>query len=125
MHIVHCTTRCWIAIFVLKSGPTSAMNRTRQAKAKPLAAVKVRHEPPTIEEAVQAARDLASDTEQQVEIAAGLMGLGPDEVRTHVLRRPPAAAPRPASDHRRTVVVERRAPRLGASPRPTILRTSR
>lgn len=47
--------------------------------------IRVRREPPTIVEAVTAAQDLAEDVEQQVEIAAGLIGLPLDEVRPHVL----------------------------------------
>ncbi len=47
--------------------------------------VRVRKEPPTVVEAVTAAQDLSDDVEQQVEIAAGLIGLAPDEVRPHVL----------------------------------------
>ncbi|MFD0934093.1 hypothetical protein ACFQ12_02710, partial [Methylobacterium trifolii] len=47
--------------------------------------IRVRKEPPTIVEAVAAAQDLADDLDQQVEIAAGLIGLPADEVRPHVL----------------------------------------
>lgn len=84
--------------------------------------IRVRREPPTISEAVAAAQDLADDLEQQVEIAAGLIGLPPDEVRPHVL-----AAEKPKTDRSkpekiseriltagspsrapRTVIVERR-----------------
>ena len=36
--------------------------------------IRVRREPPTVNEAVAAAQDLADDVEQQVEIAAGLIG---------------------------------------------------
>ena|SRR3712207_250288 len=48
--------------------------------------VRVRKEPPTIEEAVIAAQGLTEDRQQQVEIAAGLMGVPEDEVRPHVVR---------------------------------------
>lgn len=82
--------------------------------------IRVRREPPTVAEAVAAARDLTDEVEQQVEIAAGLMGLPPDEVRPHVLAaasqaRPPArglperfVSPGGANRTPRTVVVERR-----------------
>ena len=84
--------------------------------------IRVRREPPTIPEAVAAAQDLADDLEQQVEIAAGLIGLPPDAVREQVIAaaqaRPPTAklerAPEriltAASPSRapRTVIVERR-----------------
>ena len=57
--------------------------------------IRVRREPPTVAEAVAAAQDLADDVEQQVEIAAGLIGLAPDEVRPHVVAAAKAAAARP------------------------------
>ncbi len=79
--------------------------------------IRVRREPPTVNEAVAAAQDLADDVEQQAEIAAGLMGLPVDEVRPHVLaaktvkpERVPERILTQASPSRapRTVVVERR-----------------
>ncbi|CAO4182728.1 DNA-binding protein [Methylorubrum populi] len=85
--------------------------------------IRVRREPPTVAEAVAAAQDLADDVEQQVEIAAGLIGLSPDEVRPHVVAAAKALAARPtfrpqeqrilapASPNRappRAVIVERR-----------------
>jgi hypothetical protein len=83
----------------------------------------VRHEPPTIEEAVQAARDLSSDLEQQVAIAAGLMGMAHDEVRGHIHNQPaePMTQSSLASGRMRGVVVERRAPRLIGGGRPSSL----
>ena len=71
---------------------------------------RVRYEPATIEEAVSAAQDLASDREQQVEIAAGFMGLEQDQVREHVLRQPakPLLPRNMASSPAGVVVVERR-----------------
>jgi len=60
---------------------------------------RVRYEPPTIEEAVAAAQDLAADREQQVAIAAGLMGMPEDQVRSHVLSAvPKRTLSRPARD---------------------------
>ena len=79
--------------------------------------IRVRREPPTVNEAVAAAQDLADDVEQQVEIAAGLIGLPADEIRPHVLaaklvkpQRVPERIMTYASPNRapRTVVVERR-----------------
>ncbi|WP_342154186.1 hypothetical protein [Methylorubrum sp. SB2] len=58
--------------------------------------IRVRREPPTVAEAVAAAQDLTDDIEQQVEIAAGLIGLPSDEVRPHVVAAAKAAAARPA-----------------------------
>lgn len=48
--------------------------------------VRIKFLPPTIAEAVAAARDIAEDIEGQVEIAAGFMGVEPDAVREEVLR---------------------------------------
>jgi hypothetical protein len=96
------------------------MNGTRRLQREGLPARRVRYEPPSIEEAVQAACDLTSDIEQQVEIASGLIGMSPEEVREHVLRRPPARGR--LSDMRGTFVVERRAPRLSGNPRLPVLR---
>jgi len=75
---------------------------------------RVRHDPPTLAEAVAAARGLTDDIAEQVEIAASLMGLPPDEVRAEVLK---ASHPRKEvstvmlvgrANAPRTVVVERR-----------------
>src|SRR3954452_8384934 len=55
---------------------------------------RVRHEPPTITEAVSVAQDLASEVEQQVSIVAGLTGLPEEEARPHVLSAP-AERPEP------------------------------
>jgi hypothetical protein len=77
---------------------------------------RVRHEPPTIREAVSAAQDLADEVEQQVAIVAGLMGLPEDEIRPHVLSAPPRRiVSRPIRDweqpaHAPQVVVVRRRP---------------
>lgn len=62
-------------------------NRSVKKSAKSfqdLPPIRVRREPPTLDEAVAAARDLADELEHQVEIAAGLIGLPADEVRPHV-----------------------------------------
>lgn len=56
---------------------------TGPAARQPL---RVRHEPPVLEEAVAAAQDITGDREQQIEIAAALMGMPPEEVRGAVLR---------------------------------------
>lgn len=96
-------------------------NRPRNAKKAPLPPPRVRREPPTIEEAVIAAQDLAEDVDHQVTIAAGLMGLAEEEVRPHVLKAPrrqaeqviersPERTLRSTTPLRgpRTVIVERR-----------------
>src|SRR5215207_440786 len=56
---------------------------------RPLPPLRVRREPPTVDEAVIAAQALTDDIEQQVVVAAGLIGLPEDEVRPHVLNAPP------------------------------------
>jgi hypothetical protein len=56
---------------------------------RPLPPLRVRREPPTVDEAVIAAQTLTDDIEQQVVVAAGLIGLPEDEVRPHVLNAPP------------------------------------
>ena len=95
-------------------------HQTRQQAPKLSEPLRVRHEPPTIEEAVRAAQNLTSDLEQQVEIAAGLMGMAHDEVREHVHHQPsdPLEPRRPASSRMGSVVVERRAPRPIRAARP-------
>ncbi len=89
---------------------------------------RVRHEAPTLEEAITAAQGLSEELDQQAEIAAALMGLPYDEVHAALLK---AAPPRkkdvktsvvfagPASAPR-TIVVERKPSRrvIGAAVRP-------
>lgn len=97
-----------------------------KSKKTALPPLKVRREPPTIEEAVAAAQGLADDVESQVAIAAGLMGLSEDEVRPSVLCSPPPAPvpalkPRGLGEAPRrpvVVVVERRG--VGRPQRPQV-----
>jgi hypothetical protein len=86
---------------------------------------RVRHDAPTLEEAIFAARGLTGNLTEQAEIAAALMGLPIEDVMPEViklnarnkaltvvgLRRNKDAAPR-------AVVVERRTSRRPASSRP-------
>jgi len=78
---------------------------------------RVRHDPPTTEEALEAARDLSDQPQTQVELAASLIGAPIEDVaavasRLKARRRPTStvmftgrgSAPQ-------AVVVERRAPR--------------
>jgi hypothetical protein len=75
---------------------------------------RVRNDPPTLAEAVAAARGLTDDVAQQVEIAAALMDLPPEKVRPEVLKagavqkdqRTVAFVGRPGAP--RAVVVERK-----------------
>lgn len=91
------------------------MNTTR---AKPLPPIRVRREPPTIEEAVAAARDLTADPAQQAEIAAGLMGVSPEDIPPRLIAaaltapsRRPAGEPS-RSSARGPLVVERKIRRV-------------
>ena len=83
---------------------------------------RVRHDPPTLQEAIAAARDLTDDVEEQVAFAAGLMEADIDEVRAALKKSP---APRkPAATlaftnrggTERSVVVERKTRRVLARP---------
>src|SRR5215467_4954345 len=74
---------------------------------------RVRRDPPTVAEAFAAARGLTTNVQEQIEIAASLMDLPPDQVRPEVLK---AATPRKdvntvafvgRAGSPRTVVVER------------------
>ena len=92
------------------------MSRVWQTKYGPR---RVRHDPPTLAEAIAAARGLTDDVKQQVEIAASLMDLSPDKVRPEVLKAAAAATAATRKDLSeiayigrsgapRTVVVERK-----------------
>lgn len=67
---------------------------------------RVRRDPPTVIEAVAAARGLTEDLAQQIEIAAALMDLPPDVVRPEVLK---AAAAKAEQKNARTVAFVGRA----------------
>jgi len=84
---------------------------------------RVRHDPPTLEEAIFAARGLTDDVEEQVAIAAGLMESDIDEVRAVLKKSPPprkqatlAFTNRGGTE--RSVVVERKSPRRALPGRP-------
>ncbi len=69
---------------------------------------RVKNEPPTLEDAIFAARGLTDNLQQQVEIAASLIGLPHDEVRAAVLKSNQLTLVQPAGGRaQRTVVVER------------------
>lgn len=81
----------------------------RVEKTKFSGPVRVRHEPPTLDEAIIAATGLSDDPQQQAEIAAELMGLPVAEVRAKIPS--PTRHGRTAPVHGgRTVIVERRTP---------------
>jgi hypothetical protein len=78
---------------------------------------RVRHDPPTLKEAIAAAQDLTDKLQEQIEIAAGLMDLPVDEVRAEVMKAAPdkkaakiiTAVGRERTG--RTVIVERKVSR--------------
>jgi hypothetical protein len=59
------------------------MSETWQTKFGPR---RVRHDPPTVAEALAAASGLTDDTQQQIEIAASLMNLPVEQVRTEAMK---------------------------------------
>lgn len=82
---------------------------------------RVRHDPPTLEEAIFAARGLTDDVEAQVEIAAGLMEAELDDVRAALKKTPVSRKPIATlaftnrGGAERSVVVERKTPRRPAN----------
>lgn len=91
---------------------------------------RVRNDAPTLDEAIVAAQGLADDLDAQVEIAASLIGMPRDEVRTALLKAAPlreapinSIAFAGPQDEPRAVVVERKPSRRIS---PTVVeRTSR
>jgi hypothetical protein len=82
---------------------------------------RVRHDPPTLQEAIAAASGLTDNLQEQVEIAASLMELPADQVRSEVMK---AAAHRKSASTvtfagragaPRSVVVERKPSRRPAA----------
>ncbi len=99
----------------------------RTATKKKLPPVRVRRDPPTLEEAVFAAQGLTDDLDHQAVIAAELMGVSLEEA--HVLVQRAASAPRrmaapevtfatSRSGEQRAVVVERKVERRSLSSMP-------
>ncbi len=82
------------------------------------APVRVRHEPPTVEEAIAAAEGITTDHQAQAEIAASLMGLPLSAVQSLIAQRSREAA-RGVRRTGRTLVVERRS---RATLRPSAMR---
>ena len=76
---------------------------SKEKNTRSLPPVRVRKEPPTLEEAIVAAQGLTDEVGEQVEIAAGLMGLTADEVRPSVLSAPPLGATRLSGPRRGSV----------------------
>lgn len=102
------------------------MKPAQNQQKKPRPPVRVRYDPPTLEEAVFAAQGLSEDLTQQVEIAAGLMGVAEDQVRGLVTK---AAMQRRSGRHvfvahrdgaERAVVIERKTVRRRMTGAPAI-----
>jgi hypothetical protein len=83
---------------------------------------RVRHDPPSLKEALIAAQGLSEDLKDQIEIAASLMDMPVEDVRSEVMKLSP---PRPAAQivttsgrdkGPRTVIVERKTSRRMTSP---------
>ena len=85
---------------------------------------RVRHDPPTVDEAIAAARDLTDDVQEQVEIAAGLMDVPAEEVRVVIAKTPQPRKPTATlaftnrGGAERAVVVERKTSRRMLPGRP-------
>jgi hypothetical protein len=81
---------------------------------------RVRHDPPTLEEAIIAAKGLTESLQAQAEIAASLMGLPVESVRAEVLKvahdrmRPTRTISSGGRGAPRAVVVEHRVSRRPA-----------
>ncbi len=78
---------------------------------------RVRFDPPTLEEAIFAARGLTEDLQRQAEIAAALMNLPVEEARAELLKMAPSgSSPQIVTNGRqgtaRTVIVERKRSRV-------------
>jgi len=92
----------------------AAMSTTWNTKYGPR---RVRHDPPTVDEAIFAARGLTDDVQEQIAIAAGLMEVPPDEVKAALAKSPPPRKPAATvaftsrGGAERAVVVERKTPR--------------
>lgn len=82
---------------------------------------RVRFDPPTLKEAINAARGLTDELQQQAEIAAALMDLPVEEVRAELLKTaPPRNSTQIVTSNgregaERTVIVERKASRRVAA----------
>ncbi len=93
---------------------THKMSTTWNTKYGPR---RVRHDPPTLKEAIIAAQGLSDQLQDQIEIAAGLMDLPIEAVRAEVLKAAPSRgaarilAPNSREGAPRSVIVERKAAR--------------
>lgn len=98
------------------------MERPVPAKAshREMRPLRVRHEPPTFDEAVFAAQGLTDDVEQQAGIVAGLMETSIEDVLPRI-EKLAAAASRAAAQGRSTATVETRS----GAPRTVVVEKAR
>ena len=89
-----------------------------KSKAKAKVNVRVRHEPPTLDEAIFAAQGLSDNLREQIEIAATLIGMPEDQVRQRVMEQGGSArtgsrmvVTSNRAGAQRSVIVERKTPR--------------
>lgn len=100
---------------IVSNGSNFMSNNKDQAWNTKYGPRRVRHEAPTLEEAIAAAQGLSDELDEQAEIAASLIGLPHDEVRIELLKMAPkrrdvtksVVFTGPASAPR-TIVVERK-----------------
>ena len=98
--------------------PKKPSKAPSKAKAKAKINVRVRHEPPTLDEAIFAAQGLSDNLREQIEIAATLIGMPEDQVRQRVMEQggsSRAGSRMVVTSNRagtqRSVIVERKTPR--------------
>jgi hypothetical protein len=83
---------------------------------------RVRHDPPTLKEAIIAAQGLSDELADQIEIAASLMDLPVEAVRAEVMKAAPPRntarilAPSSREGEMRSVIVERKVSRRAIRP---------
>jgi hypothetical protein len=108
------------------------MNPKKHPKPKTKAKinVRVRHEPPTLDEAIFAAQGLSDNLREQIEMAATLIGLPEDQVRQRVMEQGSTArsanrmvVTSNRAGAQRSVIVERKTPRRVIAARTTPLST--
>jgi hypothetical protein len=97
-----------------------AMTTTWNTKYGPR---RVRHDPPTLKEAIDAAQGLSDQLQDQIEIAASLMDLPVEAVRAEVIKAAPprntqriVAPPVKEGGVTRSVIVERKVTRRAMRP---------
>jgi hypothetical protein len=115
----------WYTTGIISTAAKGIMSEVWNTKYGPR---RVRRDPPTLQEAIAAARGLTDDVAQQVEIAASLMEVPEEQVKAEILKsggqrqdiRTVGVTGRPGA--MRTVVVETKVSRRSAGVKPTTVR---